>query len=170
MSAWASAPAEDASTPCFSKAPHVIRTKALVTWKTKPCIADVWPEPIKAKIHPHQKPFGLQKAVIEATTDPDDVVIDPVAGSFSVMHAAHACGRRFLGGDILGAVGGIGLSQGPGIQLFAGETGRNNEVDGPNLTGADLAFAMGPTGPNGKAMLLMQATGANSGPMGSYRY
>jgi site-specific DNA-methyltransferase (adenine-specific) len=86
----------------FQKAPHVVRTKKLVTWKTQPCIADVWLEPIKDKVHAHQKPFGLQKAVIEATTDPGDVVIDPVAGSFSVMHAAHACGRRFLGGDILG--------------------------------------------------------------------
>ena len=88
----------------FQKAPHVIRAKQLVTWKTMPCIADVWSEPIKNKVHPHQKPFGLQKAVIEATTEPGDVVIDPVAGSFSVMRAAHACGRRFLGGDILGAV------------------------------------------------------------------
>jgi hypothetical protein len=63
----------------------------------------VWYEPIKDKIHAHQKPFGLQNAVIKATTDPGDVVIDPVAGSFSVMYAAHACGGRFLGGDILGA-------------------------------------------------------------------
>jgi site-specific DNA-methyltransferase (adenine-specific) len=61
----------------FQKAPHVVRTKALVTWKTRPCIADVWSEPIKNKVHAHQKPFGLQKAVIEATTEPGDVVIDP---------------------------------------------------------------------------------------------
>ena len=33
----------------FQKAPHVIRTKELVTWETQPCIADVWPEPIKTK-------------------------------------------------------------------------------------------------------------------------
>jgi site-specific DNA-methyltransferase (adenine-specific) len=89
----------------FQKTPQVIRTKNLVTWKTKPTIPDVWDEEIihRDRIHVHQKPFGLQKAVIEATTDPGDVVIDPVAGSFSVMHAAHACGRRFLGGDIMGA-------------------------------------------------------------------
>lgn len=89
----------------FQKAPHIIRTKECVTWKTKPVIRDVWDEEIgkQDKIHVHQKPLGLQKAVIEATTDPGDVVIDPVAGSFSVMSAAHTCGRRFLGGDILGA-------------------------------------------------------------------
>jgi len=63
----------------------------------------VWPEKITDKIHAHQKPFGLQKAIIEATTNPGDVVIDPVAGSFSVLACAHACGRRFLGGDIMGA-------------------------------------------------------------------
>jgi site-specific DNA-methyltransferase (adenine-specific) len=77
--------------------------KARATWRSKPAITDVWPEEIEDKIHVHQKPFKLQKAIIEATTDPGDVVIDPVAGSFSVMASAHACSRRFLGGDILGA-------------------------------------------------------------------
>ena len=79
--------------------------KARATWRSTPAITDVWPEKIqnKNKIHVHQKPFELQKAIIEATTDQSDVVIDPVAGSFSVMASAHACGRRFLGGDILGA-------------------------------------------------------------------
>ena len=77
--------------------------KARATWRSMPSIPDVWPEKITNKIHVHQKPFDLQKAIIEVTTDPGDVVIDPVAGSFSVMTCAHACGRRFLGGDILGA-------------------------------------------------------------------
>jgi site-specific DNA-methyltransferase (adenine-specific) len=77
--------------------------RARATWRTMPSIPDVWPEKITDKIHVHQKPFGLQKAIIEATTDAGDVVIDPVAGSFSVMACAHACSRRFLGGDILGA-------------------------------------------------------------------
>jgi site-specific DNA-methyltransferase (adenine-specific) len=89
----------------LQKPPLVVRTKKLVTWKTRPVIRDVWDEEIssKKKIHAHQKPSVLQMAVIEATTVSGDVVIDPVAGSFSVMHAAHACERRFLGGDILGA-------------------------------------------------------------------
>ena len=120
-------------------------TKALVTWKTKPCIADVWPEPIKDKIHAHQKPFGLQKAVIEATTEPGDVVIDPVAGSFSVMHAAHACGRRFLGGDILGAEAEIF-----GEQILTGEADR-------------LWLGIGPTGPTGEALHLLRRMGGSVG-------
>ena len=52
------------------------------------------------------------------------MVIDPVAGSFSVMRAAHACGRRFLGGDILGAIGGIERLPRLPVELFARETPR----------------------------------------------
>jgi site-specific DNA-methyltransferase (adenine-specific) len=77
--------------------------KARATWRSMPSIPDVWQEKITNKIHAHQKPFELQRAIIEATTNPGDVVIDPVAGSFSLMACAHACGRRFLGGDIMGA-------------------------------------------------------------------
>jgi site-specific DNA-methyltransferase (adenine-specific) len=152
----------------FQRAPHVVRTQRLVTWKTKPCIADVWSEPIKKKVHAHQKPFGLQKAVIEATTDPGDVVIDPAAGSFSVTHA---CGRRFLGSDILGAVSEIErFCPAPSIELFAREArgGGNawgDALEEPNLTGAILGFA---TGPTGKAMLPLQATEVKYGPTGSY--
>jgi site-specific DNA-methyltransferase (adenine-specific) len=85
--------------------------KARATWSSMPSIPDVWPEKIADKIHVHQKPFGLQKAIVEATTAPGDIVIDPVAGSFSVMACAHACGRRFLGGDILGAPQGVDALQ-----------------------------------------------------------
>jgi site-specific DNA-methyltransferase (adenine-specific) len=77
--------------------------KARATWHTMPCIPDVWDEKIEGRIHVHQKPIGLQRAIIEATTRKGEVVMSPTAGSFSVMEAAHACGRRFLGGDILGA-------------------------------------------------------------------
>ena len=85
--------------------------RARATWRSMPSIPDVWAEKITDKIHVHQKPFGLQKAIIEATTAPGDVVIDPVAGSFSVMLCAHACGRHFLGGDILGAPRSAGAVQ-----------------------------------------------------------
>ena len=48
----------------------------------------------------HRKPVGLQATLIEAVTGPGDTVIDPAAGSFSVMEAARRVGRRFLGCDI----------------------------------------------------------------------
>jgi site-specific DNA-methyltransferase (adenine-specific) len=67
-------------------------------------IPDVWLEKL-AKVpggHAHVKPEGLQAALIAATTAPGGLVIDPAAGSFSVMRAAHSVGRRFLGCDLRG--------------------------------------------------------------------
>lgn len=65
-------------------------------------IRDVWVEKVDTKSHIHAKPMELQKALIEATTQPGDLVLDPCAGSFSVMDAAHALGRRFIGCDLGG--------------------------------------------------------------------
>lgn len=69
-------------------------------WKTHN-IPDVWREKIQ-KVHPHTKPIELQKILIEAVTDPNDIVLDPAAGGFSVLEACKLCNRNFLGGDILG--------------------------------------------------------------------
>jgi len=76
-----------------------IRAKG--TWKRSPCIPDVFPEKITERRHTHQKPSFLHRQLIEAMTEPGDVVVNPCAGSFAVMDAAHACGRHFLGCDIL---------------------------------------------------------------------
>jgi len=65
-------------------------------------IPDVWTETVSTEAHPHVKPMRLQTALIEATTAPGDVVLDPAAGSFSVLTAATALGRRFIGGDLRG--------------------------------------------------------------------
>jgi len=64
-------------------------------------IPDCWPEKVKKK-HPHAKPELLQAALIKATTAPDDIVLDPAAGGFSVMRSAHSVGRRSLGCDLEG--------------------------------------------------------------------
>jgi site-specific DNA-methyltransferase (adenine-specific) len=66
-------------------------------------IPDVWKE-VRApgtEAHVHSKPVGLQAALIAATTASGDIVVDPAAGSYSVMSAAHSVGRRFLGCDLL---------------------------------------------------------------------
>jgi site-specific DNA-methyltransferase (adenine-specific) len=63
-------------------------------------IPDVWDEKIIAKTHPHQKPFDLQKKLIEATTAENDLVLDPSAGSYSVLHACQATQRLFIGSDL----------------------------------------------------------------------
>lgn len=68
-------------------------------WKTRN-IRDVWLEKIDNKVHPHQKPHNLQSALIEAVTNEGDVVLDPAAGSFSVMDCAMSKKRLFLGCDL----------------------------------------------------------------------
>ena len=73
--------------------------KARATWSDRgiPCR---WPEKVDRKLHPHIKPAELIKRLIAATTQPGDVIVDPAAGSFVVMHAAHQLGRNFIGCDL----------------------------------------------------------------------
>lgn len=52
------------------------------------------------KVHPTQKPIGVLKYLIAAFTEPNDVVIDPVAGSGSTLFAAKALNRRAYGFEI----------------------------------------------------------------------
>ena len=63
-------------------------------------IPDVVTEKVGRIGNIHPKPVNLQARLIEAVTDPGDVVLDPAAGSYSVMTAAHQAGRQFLGCDI----------------------------------------------------------------------
>ncbi len=66
-------------------------------------IPDVWAEKIETsakKIHPHIKPQGLISRLILATTKPDDVIVDPCAGSFLSLKSANQMGRHFLGCDL----------------------------------------------------------------------
>jgi site-specific DNA-methyltransferase (adenine-specific) len=64
---------------------------------------NVWVEDqltISKRKHPHQKPKGLIKAIIEATTEPGDLVVDPCAGSFMVLEVCQETGREFMGCDL----------------------------------------------------------------------
>lgn len=65
-------------------------------------IPDVWRERVERGRHTHRKPVELQARLIAAVTVPGDLVIDPAAGSFSVLEACQQGGRRFLGCDIEG--------------------------------------------------------------------
>jgi site-specific DNA-methyltransferase (adenine-specific) len=58
-----------------------------------------WPEKVDRKIHPHVKPAGFIERLIGAVTHPGDLVVDPAAGSFVVMHVAMEMGRHFFGCD-----------------------------------------------------------------------
>jgi site-specific DNA-methyltransferase (adenine-specific) len=76
--------------------------KARATWRDH-AIPSRWAEKVDRKIHPHIKPIGLISRLIAATTEPGDLVIDPAAGSYVVMYAAHQLRRNFIGCDLVEA-------------------------------------------------------------------
>ena len=49
--------------------------------------------------YPTQKPVALLKRIIAASSNPDDVVLDPFCGSGTTLVAAHATGRKWIGID-----------------------------------------------------------------------
>jgi site-specific DNA-methyltransferase (adenine-specific) len=73
--------------------------RAKGTWRDHG-IPTRWPEKVDRKAHPHAKPIILITRLIGAITKPGDLVVDPAAGSFVVMHAAMELGRDFVGCDI----------------------------------------------------------------------
>ena len=73
--------------------------KAKATWRDHG-IPDRWIEKVDRKLHPHIKPVGLISRLIAAIAEPGELVIDPAAGSFTVMHAALELGREFIGCDL----------------------------------------------------------------------
>ena len=76
------------------------------TWK-KPGrqMRSVWgipPPPASEKTagrHPTQKPLRLLSRIIEASSNPGDLILDPFLGSGTTAVAALSLGRRFIGCD-----------------------------------------------------------------------
>lgn len=64
-------------------------------------IRDVWGEKIVDKIHTHQKPRGLIEQLILATTQENDIVLDPCAGSYTVLDLCQKLNRNFIGADLI---------------------------------------------------------------------
>ena len=50
--------------------------------------------------YPTQKPLALYKRIIEASSNPDDMVLDPFAGCATTCVAAEQLGRQWIGIDI----------------------------------------------------------------------
>jgi site-specific DNA-methyltransferase (adenine-specific) len=78
---------------------------------------------VKPSGHPAEKPVALMRWLIENSSDPGDLIVDPFMGSGSTGEAAVLCGRRFIGCDIDAtwvqlARGRIDAAQAQG-QLFA---------------------------------------------------
>ncbi|MGI9501356.1 MAG: DNA methyltransferase [Geminicoccaceae bacterium] len=74
--------------------------RAKGVWKAHD-IPDVWNEKLPHR-GGHAKPIGLQSRLIDCLTNPGDTVIDPAAGTFTVLEAAKATDRNFLGCDLGG--------------------------------------------------------------------
>ena len=75
--------------------------RAKGVWKTHN-IPDVWAEKVKSKNGVHPKPIELQCRLIEAVSNPGDLILDPAAGSFSVLDACEREDRNFIGCDLNG--------------------------------------------------------------------
>lgn len=69
-------------------------------------LGDVWEISIVAPVakertgYPTQKPLALLERLVDALTQPGDLVVDPVAGSGTTLAAATKLGRRAIGGDV----------------------------------------------------------------------
>ena len=50
--------------------------------------------------HPTQKPLALLKRILLASTEPDDLVLDPFVGSGTTLLAAMELGRKAVGIDL----------------------------------------------------------------------
>lgn len=76
-----------------------IPQKAKSTWSLHN-IPDVWDEKILDKNHTHAKPIELQKQLILATTNENDLVLDPASGGYSVFRCCKETNRNFIGCDL----------------------------------------------------------------------
>lgn len=70
-------------------------------------LGDVWSDipPLNSQAaerlgYPTQKPLSLLERIVKASSNPDDVVLDPFCGCGTAVHAAQALGRRWIGIDV----------------------------------------------------------------------
>jgi DNA modification methylase len=68
---------------------------------------DLWPDILPVHNRPRerlgyatQKPLALLERVINTSSNPGDIVLDPFCGCGTAVHAAHKLGRRWIGIDI----------------------------------------------------------------------
>jgi len=47
--------------------------------------------------HPSQKPEALLERIIKASTNPNDLILDPFGGTFTTCRVAQQLGRRSIG-------------------------------------------------------------------------
>ncbi|MDE6580941.1 MAG: site-specific DNA-methyltransferase [Duncaniella sp.] len=87
----------------FPKIPHKYNYELMKAINEGKQMTDVWRLPAIARWekscgkHPTQKPLSLLTRIILASTNENDWILDPFAGSSTTGIAANLCGRRFLG-------------------------------------------------------------------------
>ena len=75
-------------------------------WYTMPSMRDVWEIDMVGRTsnerlgYPTQKPIALYKRMINASSNPDDIVLDPFCGCGTTIDAAHTLKRRWIGIDL----------------------------------------------------------------------
>ncbi len=85
------------------KVPHKFNYEAMRQINGGKQMTDVWKLPAVGKWektfgkHPTQKPLRLLYRIITAASDPEDIVLDPFAGSSTTGIAANLLGRKFIG-------------------------------------------------------------------------
>lgn len=71
------------------------------TWHVQPGLGDVWRDidfyGERPRLHLTQKPLKLMERLIVASSDPNDLVLDPFAGSGTVAVVCRRLGRRYVG-------------------------------------------------------------------------
>lgn len=87
----------------YPKVPHKYNYELMKAINDGKQMTDVWRLPAIGRWekscgkHPTQKPLALLTRIILASTDENDWILDPFAGSSTTGVAASLCGRRFLG-------------------------------------------------------------------------
>ena len=85
------------------KVPHKYNYEIMKAINDGKQMTDVWRLPAIGRWekscgkHPTQKPLSLLTRIILASTDANDWILDPFAGSSTTGIATNLCGRRFLG-------------------------------------------------------------------------
>lgn len=72
--------------------------------------------------HPSQKPESLLERIIKASSNPDDIVLDPFSGTFTTCAVAQKLGRRSIGIELQEDYIKIGLRRLSIQKTFKGET------------------------------------------------
>lgn len=88
-------------------------------------VADIWEDifPLNSQAaerlgYPTQKPLALLERIIQASSNPGDVVLDPFCGCGTAVAAAEKLGRRWLGVDVTHLA--IALQKSRMLEMFPG--------------------------------------------------